>query len=142
MKPYSVEYERAQGAKITIMAINEFDALNVFDDLVDCGYTGLDSNPFGEYDYYPIKVDEVKGVDAVELLTNKVKHLQGLLDWERKTKRFTVPSSSIRGKFHEVSIYPSGSSSCTCEDHKFRGKDCKHIKDVLKMVSPEYDVPF
>lgn len=48
------------------------------------------------------------------------------------TASFTVPSEA--GRLYTVAVFCDGAFACDCADHRYRGRDCKHIKQIQVQV--------
>lgn len=52
-------------------------------------------------------------------------------------KQYYVESARTPGKRYEVISYADGSLSCNCPQWKFRGHNCKHVKEVDLIIAKE-----
>ena len=83
-----------------------------------CGKLAGQEKPFMESANMSIISDSVNGAKITSITNERIE--------------FKVPSS--RGGYHIVS-YADGAWSCTCEDHYYRHRICKHIREAKHLLS-------
>lgn len=73
-------------------------------------------------------VYQVQGRDGLGRFTN-YRFSNNTLKPELQTKEFSVASDNGNGDYKVMKL-ERVSYTCTCPDHRFRQRDCKHIRSI------------